>query len=85
MMQPFYLSREDWRDSTNDDLYQMYRLAVEQQKMMEGEMPSSDQTTPSKNNQWVPETPKEHFLLMNMIGVEGIPKDFLQQQAKKGK
>jgi len=84
-MQPFYMSREDWRDSTNGDLYQMYRLAVEQQKMMEGEMPSSGQATPSKSKTWEPKTASEHLLLMSLIGVEGIPKDFLQQQAKKGK
>lgn len=82
LTEPFYLSRNDYRESTNADLYELYRLAVEKKKAMDKEMGGSNgeqATARTGDKVWVPQTDADNVFLMKMLGVQGIPDDLLKK------
>jgi len=85
LTEPFYLSRTDYRQSTNADLYQLYNLAVKKSEAMDKEVAAAERSeSPSERNKvWEPKTDADNLWLMKLIGVQGVPDDFLEQQAKK--
>lgn len=85
MSDPFFLSGADWMDSTNSDLYELYSLAVERQQRLESSTGSSGTPSASSGKVWKPESDAENVLLMQMLGVQGIPEELLNKSPMRTK